>query len=250
MENYISLKLIEKQLDIRIQRLQSKIKHLNFNLKNPHKLTIDQSKTLLESYIASNQTSVDTKEKAVALITQIDKGKFDTLKLKERIPRPRTTKKKKSNIHSIDQRWYISFGQSLYNNIQLFFDESVRLLTSPRFSFLVLFMAIAVQVNHSAFVFYCTAPTVSSSMWAAYGYAIMVDSFIVIIALKRKLTIAKVFAVLTFLTNLLYFRVWIDFDGTSEAYTNAASSLLISATMAYTIYSYTDIFVQLKLKND
>lgn len=62
--------------------------------------------------------------------------------------------------------------------------------------------------------------------------------------MERKKAIAKVFAALTFLTNLLYFRVWIGFDGTLEAYTNAVASLIIAATISYTIYAYTEIFVQ------
>ena len=117
-------------------------------------------------------------------------------------------------------------------------------LASVYFKFLALMVAIMVQMHHSAHWFLRVAPMDSSSVYAAYGYAFMVDLFILVVTMEGKLSIAKTFASLTFFSNVLYFQFWVDFEASSQAYTNAVSSLLISGIMAYIIYAYTELFVK------
>jgi len=200
---------------------------------------------LLESYLSSNQTSERTKAKALELLKGVDVDKKEVELLQNDLTRKTNNPRRKKQ--SSERTVYLRYIQLVYNSIRTIFDESVHLLTSHRFKFLALFIAIGVQIHHSATLFYRTAPEGSSYTWTAYGYAIMADFFIIIIALEGKKSIVKVFAVLTFLTNLLYFRIWIDFDSTLEAYTNAVASLIIASTISYTIYAYTEIFVQVKL---
>ena len=117
-------------------------------------------------------------------------------------------------------------------------------MESVYFKFVALLVAISVQMHHSAIWFQRVTPDENTSVYAAYGYAFMVDLFILVITMEGKISIAKTFATLTFLSNVLYFQFWVGFSSTSQAYTNAISSLLISGIMAYIIYAYTELFVK------
>ena len=242
MKKTISLKHIAKALNIRYQRISLKAEQLGLTSSKEGIYTLDSVLTLLNAYINSKQTSSDTKLKAEHLMLDISKGKplfASNNKSSSRLTNKITPSRKRSK----------SLFRNVYKGVQVLFDEMVQLVTSHRFRYLALFIAIAVQVHHSASLFYITAPGLSASHVTAYAYAIMVDFFIVVIAMEGRKSIAKTFAILTFLTNLLYFRIWIDFDWTPQAYTNAFASVLISATIAYTIFAYTELFVHDKTKD-
>ena len=128
--------------------------------------------------------------------------------------------------------------------VQNILKNSVQVLESVYFKFVALLVAISVQMHHSAIWFQRVTPDENTSVYAAYGYAFMVDLFILVITIEGKISIAKTFAILTFLSNVLYFQFWVGFSSTPQAYTNAISSLLISGIMAYIIYAYTELFVK------
>ena len=98
-------------------------------------------------------------------------------------------------------------------------------------------------MHHSAHLFYRIAPEESSNWIIAYGYAFMLDLFILVVTMEGKISIAKTFSGLTFCANILYFQNWVHFDWSVEAFTNLIASVLISAIMAYIIYAYTDLFI-------
>ncbi len=117
-------------------------------------------------------------------------------------------------------------------------------IESVHFKFVALMVAIFVQMHHSAEWYHRTVPSGTSSWYSSYGYAFMVDLFILVVTMEGKMNIAKTFAALTFLANILYFQFWVGFDGTVRAITNAVSCVLISGIMAYIIYAYTELFVK------
>lgn len=247
MEKLISINWLAKKIGIRPKRINAKAKTLDIIVNSNNEISMIGLRKLLSDYKSSNQTSLQTKENVNTLLEDIQDKDFNHMSnIKVYVHHPITGTKRVMQESISVQNWYTKIFVNVYQGIQKVFDECVLLLTSHRFKFLALFIAIGVQIHHSANLFILTSPESSSSVWMAYGYGFMVDFFIVVIALEGKKSIAKTFAWLTFMNNLLYFRVWINFDWSQEAYTNAISSIIISATIAYTIFAYTDIFIKTK----
>lgn len=212
----IPITYISQFLDIRLSRIKDKIKVLSLEAvinQDDILLTKEDTIFLLESYITSNKTSLRTKENAQVLLRELMAG----------FPK--------------------ELG-SVKSGVIPYFKLVIGFLQSRYFKFVALTVAIIVQMHHSATLFYAITPEHSANHFSAYGYAFMVDLFILVVTLEGKISIAKTFAWLTFLTNLLYFQWWIDFNFTIQHYTHAIATTLISAIIAYILYAYTELFVQ------
>jgi len=246
----LTLKSIAAYLQIRPQRLLYKAQKLGLKIEEDGSVQKQHAIILVRSYLLSKKTSDETKQKALALINswtnQTDQSRLSDRKIVARI----ATIKQAS-----DQKWFNRFinnctelGIGLFvpitKMVQSTIKNSVQILESVYFKLVALLIAISVQMHHSAIWFQRVTPTENTSVYAAYGYAFMVDLFILVVTLEGKLSIAKTFASLTFLSNILYFQFWVGFSSTPQAYTNAISSLLISGIMAYIIFAYTELFVK------
>ena len=250
MENLIntSLSAIAKHLGVRLVRLNDKIEKLKLDVKDDNTLTKNNALVLVRSYMNSNKTSAVTKKKAEILLERIENRIPLSSNLpKQKVSMPyRKSKRSSKKMHIKYLKLYMNTSKYILYTFEIALEKllykGVQMLESVYFKFFALIVAICVQMHHSANLFYRTS-TESPSWLAAIGYAFMLDLFILVVAMEGKVHIAKTFAVLTFFANVLYFRFWTHFDGTLEAYTDAVSSLLISATMSFICYSYTELFV-------
>ena len=248
----MNIYVISETLNIRPQRLRYKASTLNIIVHEDGTIKSTDINKLIESYLYSKKTSDDTKSRAARFLGQFDGTQKNNIKnvttqnnLANKTRRKRTKNKK---THSIDIQVVIDLITSLFlpvKHLVLYIVASnIKILESVQFKFIALIVAISVQMHHSAIWFQRVTPDEHTSVYAAYGYAFMVDLFILVVTMEGKLSIAKTFATLTFLSNVLYFQFWVNFDYTLQAYTNAISSLLISGIMAYIIYAYTELFVK------
>ena len=252
---------ISKILNVRPNRILEKLQTLNISVQSQNELMyINPSdvRILANEYINSKRTSERTQKNAQELLTFLDKGNTDIkssiMKTSNKI-RSKRSKQMKRNDNNIGinsdkyqkeyrtYRIHVLWGAFL-KAVSDMLIACVQGLESLYFKFFALFVAIFVQMHHTAVWFFRSAPEGSSSWLAAYGYAIMLDLFILVVTLEGKLSIAKTFAGLTFISNLLYFQFWLNFEGTALDWTSAVSCVIISATIAFIIYSYTEIFVK------
>ncbi len=256
-----SLKKIAQNLDIRIQRLYTKVDSLSLTINEDGTIHYNDAITLVQSYVQSKKTSAETKQRAIELINNLNIGQLK-LSVAKDCPRSESLINTLSEpiVHTTaDLKWCKQFINNCTEFIKVLFApitdlvqsiliNSVQTLEGVHFKFVALIVAISVQMHHSAIWFQRVTPDENTSLYAAYGYAFMVDLFILVVTMEGKLSIAKTFASLTFLSNVLYFQFWVDFSCTRQAYTNAISSLLISGIMAYIIYAYTELFVKYRKK--
>ena len=246
----LTLKSIAAYLQIRSQRLLYKAERLGLKIEAHGTVQNKEAIVLVQSYIESKKTSRETKQKAIQLINSLtNQG------TKKGVPSTNVSAHLVTIKSNSDLKWFKRFINNCTNFVSLLFapiknlvqnilKNSVQVLESVYFKFLALLVAISVQMHHSAIWFQRVTPDENTSVYAAYGYAFMVDLFILVIIMEGKISIAKTFATLTFLSNVLYFQFWVGFLSTPQAYTNAISSLLISGIMAYIIYAYTELFVK------
>lgn len=222
---HISLSEIAKAIDFRLLRVQDKVHKLQLSVHSTdgvETLTKEQARYLLLSYIHSAKTSEETKTLATQYLERID---TNTNTIVREIPE--LIDYRKLHRLAIAAKRFLSLG--------------IRLLGSRYFAFIALLVAVGVQMHHSTVLFYRVAEP--KSWIAAIAYALMLDFFIIVVALSAKHEVAKVFAGLTFISNLLYFSIWIGFDWSVQACTNMIITTVISGIMAFIIYSYTDLLV-------
>lgn len=250
---YISIEKIAKMMNFRVERVLIKVEKMQLKLTKANKLNRLDAVQLVNSFLYSKKTSTKTKRNAEIMLKFLNNKDLSSEKsinvgcLNNNIEH--------IVIDNIKQKWYKKKIDSLSDfvkvllepfskMVQLFFQKNIQFLESDHFKFMALMVAISVQMHHSAIWFQRVTPDANTSVYAAYGYAFMVDLFILVITMEGKISIAKTFATLTFLSNVLYFQFWVEFSCTPQAYTNAISSLLISGIMAYIIYAYTELFVK------
>ena len=246
----LTLKLIAAYLQIRSQRLLYKAERLGLKIEAHGTIQNQDAIILVQSYVESKKTSTETKQKAIELINSLTNQSTKKGLFLKKVPIPLVAVKSSTNL-----KWFKRFINNctdftivlfapITKLVQNILKNSVQVLESVYFKFVALLVAISVQMHHSAIWFQRVTPDENTSVYAAYGYAFMVDLFILVITMEGKISIAKTFATLTFLSNVLYFQFWVRFSNTPQAYTNAISSLLISGIMAYIIYAYTELFVK------
>ena len=239
----LTIKQIASFLEVRPVRIREKFEQLNLQMDSTELVDEDDVRTLVNSYMTSPRVGERTLSLSKQLLQNIEAGIEDvapqTVKTKKTmVEKDATFNKRTSKQYSIKQ-----LRKGVRTLVQMF----IHALTSSEFKFVALLVAISVQMQHSAVWFHRLSTSDSPSWIIAYGYAFMVDLFILVITLEGKLPIAKTFAVLTFFANVLYFQFWVNFDYTSQAWTNAISSIMVSAIMAYILYAYTEIFVKIQL---
>ena len=252
--NPIPIKTLTEYLSIRKPRILQKAEKLNLTIiesEEGQAIQKDDAILLLDSYITSAKVAAPTKIAAKQLSELISNNEITSTPSGKRIPLKSNTKKpRKKNKHtSTYTKWTKTLYSFVHACVQFFITSCtqtiefcVRGLTSVHFRFIALFVAVAVQMHHSAEWFYRIQP--NHSMLTAYGYAFMVDLFILVVTFEGKRSIARTFAWMTFLSNVLYFQFWVGFDYSTQAYTNALSSIIVSATIAYIIFAYTELFVK------
>ena len=257
--NIISIKQLAKGMRIRKERIVYKIQQLNLEVLENDSLSKADVFLLLKDYMASKKTSSATKTSTKLLIQQLETNTFPIAskpyKQKGKIATANAyTQPKKKRTRT--QKWYAlwimectlfvhALIQPPQQLVRHSLNISVQFLESMHFKFVALLISIGVQMHHSAHWFYRVTPE-PASWYTAYGYAFMVDLFILVITLEGKLAIARTFAVLCFVANIFYFQFWVQFDYSVQAYTNGISCVLISGIMAFIIYAYTELFVQSK----
>lgn len=241
--NRIPIQFLARQLNVRPKRVQEKVQKLGSPVHNGF-MSISDAIQLVQSYVHNNKASVRTKEKALQLLEELKKGNVSMPKPSGQMPKKRCSKLRSNSCKTPVQRTSNKFLFGLKRTVVEVIQLGVQALESTQFKFVALMVAIGVQMQHSAFWYERIASDGKGNMYAAYGYAFMVDLFILVVTMEGKINIAKTFAVLTFFSNVLYFQFWIGFDGSAMAYTNAVSSILISGVIAYVIYGYTELFVK------
>lgn len=250
----VEIQKIAGTLNIRTKRILLKVQKLNLTVRYSNdvpNLNKFEAETLVQSYALSKKVSEETRINAQKLLDQIrgiKQSKQEELLL-PKMPKVYRTKeieslKKVPKLKPSRYKILISISKGL----EFVLKNSVHSLTSLYFKFVALFVAIGVQMHHSAVWFHRSAPESSSSWLAAIGFAFMLDLFVLVITLEGRLAIAKSFAILTFFSNMLYFQFWVEFKYTAQDYTNAISSIMISAMMAFILFSYTELFVRDRLQ--
>ena len=253
--NGMTLKILAKELGVRPVRLSEKLGTLKMYVDGTGILSNEQVGTLVMSYVESSRVGERTREAALGLLQQIELGE-DILENdeKKKSKKIKPTKNKDKPVPSIPAKPKVK-GYSMISNAGIKFrkgisglmDAGISALLSHRFKFVALLIAIIVQMQHSAAWFYRLSSNVHGGSWTtAYGYAFMVDLFILVITLEGKRYIAQTFAVLTFLSNVLYFQFWVGYENNLQSLTNAVSCIMVSGVIAYIIFAYTEIFVQSK----
>lgn len=229
--SYISLSEVAKAIDFRLVRVQDKVQKMQLpvhSLDGVETLTQEQVKYLLLSYVHSAKTSEETKSLAAKYLERLES----------------------ITPIVVDEILELKDYQTLHNiaiGLKRCLSLGIRLLGSRYFAFTALLVAVGVQMHHSTILFYRVAEP--KSWIAAIAYAVMLDFFIIVVALSSKHEVAKVFGWLTFISNLLYFSVWIGFDRSVQACTNVIITTVISGIVAFIIYSYTDLLVGLNQRN-
>lgn len=235
---HIDIKTIATHLGLRPKRVLEKVHKLGLTV-HADQITEDDAITLIETYVHNNKASANTKAKAETFVHKLKTGKINVSPLPKKA-NPQKTKSKRARRKAGQNRKGTGFAASFVSRtVQM----GIQALESSNFKFVALIVAICVQIQHSAHWYERIVPDGNESVYAAYGYAFMVDLFILVVTMEGKVHIAKIFAVLTFFANILYFQFWIGFNGTREAYTNAVSSILISGIIAYIIFAYSELFV-------
>ena len=245
-ENKISIVDIANALGMRRKRVLEKVHKLDLDV-NDGLLSVNGTLELVQTYVHSNKVSEETRQRAAGLNGQLKDGTFT--KPIESKPKPYKTRRRNKKVNSA--RANIGKhckqkgpGHFLVQTVNGTVQMGVNALESPQFKFVALLVAIAVQMQHSACWYGRTVSGADGNVYASYGYAFMVDLFILVVTMEGRISIAKTFAVLTFFSNILYFQFWVGFDGSVEAYTGAVSSILISGVIAYIVYAYSELFVK------
>lgn len=249
--NGMTLKILAKELGVRPVRLSEKAGTLKMYVDETGILSNEQVCTLVMSYSESSRAGERTREAALELLQQIESGDDILFDINKKSHYPKTTKNKNKPVLNISAKSKVkrvpNKGIKLGKKISELLDAGISALLSHRFKFVALLIAIIVQMQHSAAWFYRLSENVHGGSWAtAYGYAFMVDLFILVITLEGKRYIAQTFAVLTFFANVLYFQFWVGYENNLQSLTNAVSCIMVSGIIAYIIFAYTEIFVQSK----
>lgn len=234
----VYLKTIATNLGIRPKRILEKVQKLGLNLDTSAEgqvISVHDAIVLLRTYIGTDKTNTQTKEAANSLIHKLSGKVYSPEQPKPNQPKHRTP------------RMCVNVNEAhkpTPNIVHKTVRTIVSAIESVHFKFVALIVAIFVQMHHTAEWYHRTVPSEASSWYTSYGYSFMVDLFILVVTMEGKMNIAKTFAGMTFLANILYFQFWVGFDGTTRAVTNAVSCVLISGIMAYIIYAYTELFVK------
>ena len=245
----ISIKIIARHLNIRSERILRKAQKLDVEVLGEDgipSLKLEGAKRLVLAYFESNRVQSNTRENAHAFLNVLKD--FKDGQINQTVMSQPIVKKSNANMKFKQYRASklpVQTGSTKVIKVVLsVLKLSVQSLESLYFKFIALFVAIGVQMHHSAVWFYRSSPEGAESWPSAIGFAIMYDLFILVVTMEGRTQLAKGFSVLTFISNLLFFEPWIDFDGTVRSYTRTISSIMISAIIAFILYAYTEIFVK------
>ena len=246
-----SLSLVAKALNLRPKRIIKKVHALGLPVRYENDITYIETEglcTLAEEYLKSKRASERTKELARKLLINIEQESVNLKLLNTTSSKPVRIpfNERKGALKSESRLRTQKLLSSFIRLTRTMLTSAIESLESMYFKFFALFVAIFVQMHHTAIWFYRSAPEGTSSWPAAIGFAIMLDLFILVVTMEGRLSIAKSFAILTFISNMLYFQFWISFEFNTVDYTRAISSTIISGIIAFILYSYTEIFIKYK----
>jgi len=205
----ISINTIAKKLGIRKERVLYKIEQLGLRVFENEYLQKADVFTLLKTYVHSKKTSSNTKSKALSLLDALQSNTLSPTNTAytQRTKRAIKGKPTQSNTKGMrTQNWYNEWMHtcihlvqaillSLQNLVHATLDTCVRFLESMHFKFVAIMVSTCVQMHHSAHWFHRVTPE-NANWYTAYGYAFMVDLFILVVTLEGRVGIAKTFAFL------------------------------------------------------
>ncbi len=136
-------------------------------------------------------------------------------------------------------------GELILRLLMDFLAQLPRYLRSEYFVFLVLIVAIGIQVNHTAIFFHRLAvksdPT--AGQFGAYLFGGVTELTALLLTVhKGKQETLKTFGFLTFWLNLLYYRVWEDFGLTVDYLTTLIAQMTASGVIAFIVFTYSQLF--------
>ena len=136
-------------------------------------------------------------------------------------------------------------GEPILRLLIDFFAQLPMYLRSEYFVFLVLLVAIGIQVNHTAIFFHRLAvksdPT--AGQFGAYLFGGVTELTALLLTVhKGKRDTLKTFGFLTFWLNLLYYRVWEDFGLTVDYLTTLTAQVTASGVIAFIVFTYAQLF--------
>ncbi len=124
------------------------------------------------------------------------------------------------------------------------FERFEAFLYSRKFVFAVVFAGIIPMILHSHQLFYNVSPfTGSSTVKNLYAlmYAISFDLTILVFTIHVIKHKPVIYAIFSFVMNILYFDPISDIN--QENYTSAFTKVFLSGVLAFTGYSYAELFV-------
>ena len=125
------------------------------------------------------------------------------------------------------------------------FERFEAFLYSRKFVFAVVFAGIIPMILHSHQLFYNVSPFTGSSMIKnlyALMYAVSFDLTILVFTIHVIKHTPVIYAVFSFIMNILYFDPISDIN--QENYTSAFTKVFLSGVLAFTGYSYAELFVE------
>ena len=143
-------------------------------------------------------------------------------------------------------RWY----ERCLNELNRIIKALTAFLKTESFVFIVLTGALLIQVSHVAILFVQVAETKNKWILVGgylFGGVAELTALILTIHKGSKNTL-RIYSLLTFWLNILYYKVWLGFDGTMLWYTNVLIKITLSAFLAFVIYSYGELFTKTAFK--
>lgn len=125
-----------------------------------------------------------------------------------------------------------------------FFERLEKFMYSRKFVFLVVLAGTIPMIMHSHQLFYNVSPFEGNDIWKniyAFFYAVSFDLTILVFTIHVIKKKPKIYACFTFVMNVLYFDPITDF--VSGQYIKAFTKLFLSGVLAFTSYSYAELFV-------
>lgn len=127
--------------------------------------------------------------------------------------------------------------------------KAIDFLRSEIFIFLTLLLVITSQIIHTMYLFETVrvfdlsfeigSYHITIANWAhAFIFALAIEAAILMFILNNKPTPSKVYAVASFATNLLYYKVW------DVSLPTIFSSVLISSMLAGSIWFFSDLLAE------
>lgn len=121
----------------------------------------------------------------------------------------------------------------------------INFLQSEKIIFIGLVLVLLALIVHTSHLFYTISPIIGDGIWKwgyALSFAIPIEIAVLIFTIWKVSNHNKpmVYAISTFMINLLFYTPWQDLP---QAPMLGVGKVLASALLSYTVYSYSELFV-------